>query len=476
MERCERSVERFPNVLFLMSDEHRPDVLGYAGNGVVRTPNLDRLAESGVVFANAYTPSPICVPGRQCLMAGQLPKTCGCEGWRDLPPGHMTFSRRFAQFGYAAVACGKLHHQGADMMMGWTHRIGSEMAMSPAAVEGRDAEACVRHIRPFHEYKWSDAKEIRRAGVGRAPNVTMDEYTVQGAVDFIRNYFLDPYYDREEPNRPLLLKVSLLQPHYPYSAAEDKFNYYLNRVTPFLDQPVSDHPFLGQRQVKPGEDVSERELRRATAAYYAMVETIDDHYGRVLQALEAAGQNLDDWMIVYTSDHGEMLGEHGIWEKQKFYEASVRVPLFIRWPRWLAGGRTVRENVSLCDLFATLCDLAGVPAVPGLDSRSLRPLLEGGGAEWNNEAVSQFGAFNVMIKRDHLKYQYYGPDMPEVLFDLERDPQERTNVVAQPEYAESVERFRRRLAELGHGPEADPCYANAGYGPVDAGGSADPVL
>lgn len=446
---------KLPNILFLMSDEHRPDVLGYAGNSVVRTPNLDRLAGSGVIFNNAYTPSPICVPGRQCIMAGQLPKTCGCEGWSDLQPGHMTYSRRFAQMGYATVACGKLHHQGKDPMMGWTHRIGSEMETSLNYIDGCDEEAIRSQIRPFAEFKWSDAREIQRAGIGRAPNVVMDEYTVRGAIDFIENKYLNPYYDREDPNRPLLLKVSLLQPHYPYSASAEKFNYYLNRVVPFLDEPVSSHPFLGQRQVRPGKDVSERELRRATAAYYAMVETIDELYGRVLKALEDAGQNLDDWIIVYTSDHGEMLGEHRIWEKQKFYEASVRVPLFIRWPKGFEGGRVVDQNVSLCDLFATLCDLAGISTPEGLDSRSLRPLLEGEIFNWNNEAISQFGTHNVMIKRDHLKYQYYGPNQPEVLFDLAKDPLERVDFIDHSDYVEAIASFRRRLGELGHGPK--PC-------------------
>ncbi len=452
-----------PNVLFLMSDEHRPDVAGYAGDPVVRTPVLDELARTGVVFRNAYTPSPICVPGRQALMSGQLPKTCGCEGWSDLPPGHMTFARRFAQHAYATVACGKLHHVGADAMQGWTHRIGSEMQIAPTAVTDRCEADFARYARPLAAVKWSDAKEIQRAGVGRGPNIVQDEYTVRGALDFIEQYYASPFYDREQLHQPLLLKVSLLQPHYPYCTDAAKFGHYLNRVRPYLDQPVSPHPFLSQRQVRPGVDVSERELRRATAAYYGMVETIDGQYGRVLDALRHVGQDPDDWLVVYTSDHGEMLGEHGIWEKQKFYEASARVPLIVRWPRRFAGGRVVRENVNLCDLFATLCDLAGIPAPPGLDSRSLVPLLRGEGDGWDDETVSQFGRRNLLIKRGALKYQYYGPEMPEVLFDLARDPGETTDFIADPAYAGQLATFRARRAQLGHGPDADPAYVNAGY-------------
>jgi choline-sulfatase len=453
---------RRPNILFLMSDEHRPDVAGYAGNPVIRTPVLDQLARTGVVFRNAYTPSPICVPGRQCLTAGQLPKTCGCEGWIDLPPNYLTFPRVFARHAYQTVCCGKLHHQGPDQMQGWLQRPAGDMHIAANHISDRIEEEFQRSVRPFREYKWSDAKEIQRAGAGASHVVQKDAFWTQAALDFIDDYFNSSGYDREQ-SQPVLLKVSLLQPHYPYLTDQEKFGYYLNRVTPFLEEPVSPHPFLSQRQVRPDVDASRRELRRATAAYYGMIESIDSHYGQILERLAYVGQNLDDWIIVYTSDHGEMLGEHGIWEKQKFYEASARVPLIIRWPNAFEGGRTVDENVNLCDLFATLCDLAELPIPPGLDSRSLAPLLRSESWPWHNESISQFGPRNVMIKWDDLKYQYYGPEMPEVLFDLKRDPTERVDYIDDPEYAPIVARFRQRLATLGHGPNADPGYVNAGY-------------
>jgi choline-sulfatase len=440
------------NILFLMSDEHRFDVAGFAGNEVVRTPNLDRLAQTGVVFTNAYTPSPVCVPARQCLLAGQLPKTCGCEGAFPLAPGYMTFPRLFSQYAYQTVACGKLHARGQDNMMGFNRRIGCEANVDRAYIGGIKPEEFSKYERPFKDYKWDDAKEIKRAGIGKAPNVTEDRYTVDGAIKFINDYFVNPYYDREQANQPLLLKVSLVQPHYPYSASEEKFSYYLNRVKLYSNQQLSDHPFLKRRAVVPGVDASEREIRRCIAAYYAMVETVDDHFGEVLRALENAGQNLDEWIVVYTSDHGEMMGEHSVWEKQKFYEGSVKVPLFIRYPEAFAGGNTVDKNVNLCDLFATFCELCGIPAPDGLDSRSLVPLMRGNTDGWNNETVSHFSdgghdavkdnnyVNNLMIKQDNLKYQFY-QNMPEVLFDLKRNPEETVNFIDDPAYASSVERI-----------------------------------
>ena len=455
-----------PNILFLMSDEHRADVTGYEGNSVVRTPVLDELAASGAVFNNAYAPSPICIPGRQCMMSGQLPLTAGClQFGQDLPPNSMTFARRLAQAGYATVAAGKLHHMGTDQMQGWTQRIGSEMHVSPWFIPDQDKPLDRGAMAKFMQFKWSDAKEVKRAGIGRGPCIAHDEYALTGALDFIDAYFNSPYYDRPRAAQPLLLKVSFLQPHYPYFTDEERFNYYLNRVDPYLDQEVSDHPFLSQHRVRPGEDASERELRRATAAYYGMVETIDGYYGQVLDRLRHVGQDLDDWIIIYTSDHGEMLGQHGIWEKQKFYEASARVPLIIRWPKSFGEGKQIEENVNLCDLFATLCDLCEISTPDGLDSRSLESLLRGDNSKWDNETVSQFGQTNLMIKRDALKYQYYGSDMPEVLFDLERDPDELINFIDDPRYVSALTDLRRRRAQLGHGPDAVSDYVNAGYAP-----------
>jgi choline-sulfatase len=435
-------MKKRPNILFLMGDQHRADVAGFEGNRVVRTPTLDKLANSGVVFHNAYTPSPKCIPARQSIMAGQLPKTCGCEvEGQDLKPEHLTFSRRFAQYAYRTVLCGQNFHFGQDIMQGWTHTFGN--AISKEIINPIEEE--------FDKYKTpenrSEAKHIQLSGIGRGFQVVRDEYTLQGALNFIHEYFNSPYDDRID-NSPVLLKVVFSQPHYPFTAEEEKFNYYLNRVEPFLNESSSEHPVLSKRKIIPGIDVTDREIHRATAAYYAMVETMDDYCGQIIESLGNVGQNVDDWIIIYAGDHGEMLGEHCAWWKEKFYEASVRVPLILRWPKKLPTGKTVNENVSLCDLFATLCELSGIPIPEGLDSRSLVSLMMGNANDWNNEVVSQFFGGQMMIKKDHLKYQYYGKDIPEVLFDLERDPKETKNYIDDSEYDSIVAEFRLRCKEL----------------------------
>ena len=449
-------MKRPPNILFLMSDEHRASVSGYEGNAVVGTPTLDALAREGVTFRNAYTPSPICVPGRQAIMSGQFPSTNGCRNYgEDLAPDYMTWARRFSQFAYQTVACGKLHHTGVDPAQGWNKLIGMSGGLASQYIPDRDVAAFERYRQVSMTWDWQ--KEVQRAGVGRARNAVHDEYTVEGALNFIEEYFCDPYYDRATPDRPLVLKVSLEQPHYPFLTDEARFNYYLNRVETWTDQTPFPHPFLGRESLLEGgvEGVCAREIRRATAAYYGMVEQTDAHFGRVMEALRHAGQNLDDWILVYTSDHGEMLGEKSLWGKQKFFEASARVPLIIRWPKRFAP-RVVEQNVNLCDLFATLCELCELPVPDGLDSRSLVPLLSGQNADWNDESISQFGTNNLMIKRGALKYSCYGPQTPEVLFDLERDPTETANFLDEARYGSAVSDFRARARELGYAPQIKP--------------------
>lgn len=453
--------EKRPNILFLMTDQHRFDVAGFAGNQVVRTPNLDRLASGGVVFTNAYTPSPICVAARQCMAAGQLPKTCDCVGMNDVDVelGHMTMARRFSQYGYATICCGKLHIVGEDQMQGWTTRIAglNEIEVAQQNVRGM-VEPYVKKERTG----WDWAKELRVAGPGVNLWAERDEFAVDGALQYIDMYFNGTRYDRQTPDRPIFLNVSLTIPHYPYLCDADRFRYYVNRVSPYEEAPP-EHPGMLFGKINP--PATARELRRATAAYYGLVEQADDYFGQVLEALEQAGQDLDDWIVIFTSDHGDMLGEHGLWHKVVFYEGSARVPLFIRMPKRFGGGGTVDSNVNLCDLFATLCDLAGLPVPDGLDSRSLVPLLKDkADNEWHNESVSVIGKSpSVMIKDGDLKYIYFSSGDPEILFDLAVDPNETRSVIAQARYADELGRFRKRLGELGFGSDADPDYVNAGY-------------
>jgi choline-sulfatase len=434
-----------------MDDQHRFDWFGFAGHPVARTPNLDRIAGDGVVFDNAYTPAPLCIPARQCMAAGKLPRTCGVEQFgEDLPPNYETFARSLARGGYMTTCCGKLHHAGTDQMQGWTRRIcnGDDMQVHGEYIEGRD-EAAYEHFAK-HPGMWSLSRELQKAGAGRSPYAVSDELNTAGACAFVEEYFVSPHYERATPERPLLLKLSLQQPHYPFCAPQELIDKYIDKVSEYKNQHDLDHPEFRNWTFDPKE-VSADDQCRALAATAAMVEMCDGYYGQVLDKLKACGQNLDDWLIIYASDHGDLLGEHGKWWKMSFYEGSVKVPLVMRAPRlFKGGGRRIRENVNLCDLFATLCDAADLPLPEGTDSRTLLPLLRGESTGWPDESVSQYSGRCLMIKNGDLKYQYYGdnPDWPEVLFDLASDPDETVNAVNDPAYAEAMVRFRERRKEL----------------------------
>jgi choline-sulfatase len=449
---------RRPNILFLMTDQHRADFVGYEGH-MVRTPTLDWLARTGAQFRNAYTPSPVCVPARQAMMSGQLPRTCDCLGWIDLKPDYMTFAKRFSQYAYQTTCCGKLHHSGPDQMQGWRWRIGEETHISPQEVDGR-VEVEFARYHPTRVNPYGPLPSAQGGGSGQNPVELVDAFTTQGALNYIKLFFDHPM-GKIEDQPPLLLKVSLIAPHDPFITKSESYDYYYERVEPFpIEDPLSE---LGGWPEPFGEDrVSVEQRRRAVAGYCGMIEECDKQFAQVLDALRDAGQDLDDWIIVYASDHGEMLGQYNLWWKFRFTEGSVRVPLLIRAPRFFEGACVVPQNVNLCDLFATLCDFADIPAPDGLDSRSLRRLCSGDAADWENESISHYGKGDVMIKRDDLKYIYMAEDATEILFDCAVGD-ERMNFAADGDYAEAMAAFRARRSELGYGPEADAGYINAGY-------------
>jgi choline-sulfatase len=481
-----------PNVLLLVNDQHRPNVAGFAGDDVVRTPTLDRLAETGTVFENAYTPAPVCVPARHSLRTGQLPQTWSQRGFEAFESGdYRTLPLQLARHGYVTASGGKEHYPGWNQHQGWRKRIGPTPMKQHGVGDGQIPDpAPDAGTGALGGWKWSGAKEIRRAGVADARTQVQDRRVTEGIEQYVKEFFASPHYDRAQPDTPLLLKQSLIEPHYPYfTDDEDLFTYYLERVDAMLEEPGDLHPVVSEartrgecRIVEPGADVSEREIRRATAAYYAMVERVDDLFGRVLDALEHHGEDLDEWLVVFTSDHGELLGERGMWGKGQFLESSARVPLVVRYPERFDSG-TVSENVTLCDIYATVCDVAGVPVPSGLDSRSLVPLLDGDTEAWHerhdDEAVSQgvgngavqHGADSdhLMVKRGDLKYCYYGEDEPELLVDLAEDPGETTNRADDPDYGDEMASFRERRRELGYGPDAAPDASGgrgtAGYAP-----------
>lgn len=418
------------NILFLMADEFRFDAAGFMGNAVARTPHLDQLAASAVIFDNAYTPSPVCVPARQCLATGKYPLHIGCEGfYSDLPPNSPTFARWFSDHGYYTVACGKLHHRGPDQMQGWMHRIGSETAVRwPEAFSDRPQ---------IGRRKWQSPDDIKNAGAGLSPLAIHDDYTVQGARDFLRMQFGG--LSAVPADVPVLLMVSLQQPHFPLLTEPELLDYYHDRVPVFsAGEPVG-HRVLDAGRVGGEQGITEADVRRATAAYYGMVEQTDRRIGAVLEALQQSGQDLAEWAVVFTSDHGDMLGEHGVWEKRRFFEGSARVPLFISQPG-LTPSRS-HEPANLVDLFPTLCHMADLPIPAGLDGGNLFD------SSREQLTFSQYQQDEFMVRQGHWKYLHYA-QADDVLFDLVSDPGETHNLINDPACAAVVAELKAALLTL----------------------------
>ena len=445
--------EKKPHILLLINDEHRPDVLPVEGNPHIRTPTLDRFIERGVYFRNAYTPSPICVPARQSFLSGLYPRNAGCLNFGDpMPSQVLTIPGHLSRYGYYTAAAGKMHFVGPDQMHGWHERIGRDIRGRNGYESVDDPAHTAEIIVEPGTGKWSCAKEIANARVGKGYWMAHDEYSVDGALMFLEEYFVNEAYDRPG-SQPLLLAVSLWCPHYPYQCPEDLFNYYMRRVEPYVEELPQQFDCDDFFKVKVGKDVTYREAHRATAAYYGMIEWMDAQFGRVVSRLEELNV-LDDFVVLFTSDHGEMLGQKGLWEKQQYFEASVRVPFFISGPeRFSQRSEIFRSNVSLVDLFPTLCDIANVPIPEGLDGRSLIPLMEGKEDNWGNEVYSELwraqNGPSVMVKKNDLKYfRFEGKGWPEQFFDLSVDPDEVRNLIDSPDYADALGKLRAKVDAL----------------------------
>ena len=459
--------ERKPHILLLINDEHRPDVLPIEGNPHIRTPVVDRVIDGGFYFRNAYTPSPICVPARQSFHSGLYPRNCGSLNFGDAMPSEvLTIPGHLSRYGYSTCLAGMTEFVGPDQMHGWQRRIGLDIKSKYNGYEPADDpehRALIEREPGTGQWPNKITTEVKRARAGRGHYMQHDRYCVDGALIYLDEYFVNEMWDRTDP-APLLLAVSLWSPHYPYKCPDDLFAHYLRRVEPFEEDVPEHFDTPDAFKVPIGEAVTNREAHRATAAYYGMIEWMDGQFGRVIDKLEELDV-LDDFAVVFLSDHGEMLGQKGLWEKQQYFEGSARVPFAVQWPqRFPNGGATVQRNVSLVDLFPTLCDIANVPIPGGLDGRSVVPLMEGQTDDWPDDVYSELwdarNGPSVMVKHGDLKlFRFDGHwgilkrdgdtlDCPQQLYDLARDPDERVNRIDDASYADRLADLRARLDAL----------------------------
>ncbi|HLF90333.1 MAG TPA: choline-sulfatase, partial [Anaerolineales bacterium] len=342
-----------PNILFIMADQLAAPVLPFYGHPIVKTPNLSSLAKSGVVFENAYCNSPLCAPSRFSMMAGQYPSRIGAYDnatyfQADVP----TFAHYLRMNGYYTCLSGKMHFVGPDQLHGFEERLTTDIYPSDFGwtPNWEDFEN-----RPSW---YHNMMSVVQAGICQTSNqLDFDEEVAYHSIRKINDLA------RQEMDRPFFLLVSFTHPHDPFAIPPEYWNRYRHDE---IDLPAV--PQIPYHELDPhsqrlfhvcamGEYAqSEERVLNARHAYYGMVSYIDDKVGQLIQALERADLR-EDTIIIFLSDHGEMLGERGLWYKMSFFEWSARVPLLFHAPGRFAPHR-VKQPVSLVDLLPTLTELA----------------------------------------------------------------------------------------------------------------------
>jgi choline-sulfatase len=426
-----------PNILFLLSDEHGFRYMGHVppeeGGEPVDTPALDRLVAQGVRFSDAYCQMPLCTPSRLSLLTGLEARRCG--GWWNevvLRPELPTLPAVLGAAGYRTCLVGKMHLGGVNQLAGFQQRpYGDLTGMTGHQWEPLQSKKTGPYAMRFR---------TAQAGVTEIPESQMQEHLVaEEGLAFAREQ------SRSDPDTPWFMCLSFSRPHFPLTAPRRHFNRYWPagttppRVGPGGD--AYDHPMSrGMRAGFRSDEIGPEEMMRARAGYFACVSYLDEILGDFLVRMEAAGL-LENTIVVYTSDHGEMAGEHGVWWKQGWYEACTRVPLIFSLPEQRKGAmppRVLRAPVGLVDLFPTLAALAGADCPPGLDGTDLSASLRGSGLPperpiFCDNLLPRWGEGTEfrMIRSGRYKYVRFRKAQP-LMFDLTEDPGEQVNLCLNP--------------------------------------------
>jgi choline-sulfatase len=441
-----------PNILYLMSDEHSFRFMGHVapaeGGESIYTPAFDRLAENGTVFTDAYCQMPLCTPSRICQLTGQEVRKCGA--WNNnsvLRPELKSLPGVMAEAGYSTCLVGKMHLGGNRQFVGFQHRpYGDLTGHTGHQWEPLDSpQRTGMRVRTTH------------VGVTEIPeSLLQDSVVATETVAWIREHHA------AYPEQPWFLLASFSRPHFPLTAPRRHVDRYPPESISTPRVPTGgdayDHPMsVGMRRGFKADEIDHTEMMRARAAYFASVSYLDEVIGDLLLCLEK-DDLLENTIIVYTTDHGEMAGEHGVWWKNGWYEACTRVPLIISLPEQRRGEIPVGQctvPVGLYDLFPTLCNLTGIIPPSDLDGIDLSPALHGTSQPDDRpilcDALSPRwgeGTEFRSIRWRHYKYVRFR-NAPPLFFNLGEDPGEQYNLINKQLSGDDLEAlvFLRRVAE-----------------------------
>ncbi|MFP3896045.1 MAG: choline-sulfatase [Anaerolineales bacterium] len=446
-----------PNVLLIMADQLTALALGCYGNPTVQTPAIDNLAQEGVTFENTYCNCPLCVPSRASMVSGRLAARLEIfDNGTELPASVPTFMHHLRHGGYEVVTSGKQHFVGPDQLHGYERRLTTDIYPSSLGWTKNWSAPIPPAL--------GMVGRLKQAGpVPWTRQLDYDEEVHFRALEQIRAFGAEAR--REERDRPWFLCASYTHPHDPPLITEEWWDLYQGVE---IDMPdPSPHPepplpaadqqlveYLGLDRI----DLTEDDVRRSRRGYYAMTSYFDSRVKGLIEELERQGLR-ENTIVMVTSDHGDMVGEHSLWFKRSYYEWSARVPWVVSWPGHYPEGRRVSQVVSLVDFYPTLLEMLDLPHPPAewIDSQSAASLLTGDDPGWKDEAIIDFTSAGARhpwraVRRGQHKYVAVHKGEP-LLFDLEEDPDEWTNLAGRPEVAEVEEELARRATE-GWDPEA----------------------
>ena len=436
------------NLLIVMADEHSAKCVGSYGHPLVKTPNIDRLARNGVRFTNAYTTSPICMPARAAFATGLYPHQTGY--WCNASPydGHpTTWGHRLQDAGVPVLSIGKLHYRDRHVSAGF-----DEQRIPMHAEKGvGDVFGAVRQVNPLPERKGS-AKVSQKLGPGESDYTRYDRAIISEAVNWLST-------EAPRQSKPWMLFTSFVAPHFPLIAPEEFFALYpvdqmpLPKAYKTGEQPR--HPWFDeQRKAYTTDRFFDDEKRRiAIASYFGLCSFVDHNLGRLMDTLQKTGLDRRT-RVIYVSDHGESLGARGLWLKSNFYEESGNIPLVMAGPG-LPAGVTVTTPVSLVDFYPTILEATGVTVKPGEAARHPGTSLFKTVGQPNDRDRIVFGEYHAagaisgafMLRQGAFKYVYY-VGYPPQLFDLEKDPEELTDLAGDAARASLLAAFEAKLRQI----------------------------
>ena len=403
-----------PNILFLMTDQHSMRVLGSYGNQIIKTPNLDKLANEGVVFKSNYSQNPICLPSRASLITGKMPSSLGIFGNDGILSEKTTMATVFKAQGYEVAWLGKEHWGATNAEVGFGN------------LNAEAHEAFKEKYRPLNNLRKNIGRLPQNASAYKlSENEDYEALVTDHAIKFLEN----------NTTKTFFLGVSFKKPHFPFMCHQKYFDLYkdivdMPEVTPDMIEALSINEKKTIEKYKLDE-MSSAEIKHARAMYYGMVTYIDEQFGRVLEKLNELGLR-ENTIIVYTSDHGEMAGEHGLWYKNSFLEASVAAPLIFSYPKTLPVNKKINASSMLLDIFPTLCDLSDIGQPNDLEGKSLLPLMNGIENADNSDRVAYSEMYRsstgIMVRKGKWKYIRYNSEK-EYLYDIDTDPREINNLI-----------------------------------------------